>query len=265
MADESLSDGPIWDDITTLSGLPFNGSIDIIYGGFPCQDISIAGHGKGLEGKRSGLFFEILRLAKEIVPRWIFLENVPAITSRGGIQVLEELNKVGYNARWCVISAASVGALHKRERWFLLANSPSKSANGHAKREEETYSLLGNGSENVAHANSSGLQETRTEQQTTGIARKGFESKPFVCNTDNIASEQASKLTITELPQGRTRRDNSSECWPFESRDDWQKTVREMGKCSNGVFNHVAKLRALGNSVVPAQVKEAFQILMGIK
>jgi DNA (cytosine-5)-methyltransferase 1 len=123
MADESICDAPIWDDITTLSGLPFDGSVDIIYGGFPCQDISVAGHGKGLEGERSGLFFEIVRLAKEIKPRFIFLENVPAITSRGGLRVVREIAEMGYDCRWCVISAASVGAMHKRDRWFLLAKS----------------------------------------------------------------------------------------------------------------------------------------------
>src|SRR5690606_17491199 len=95
----------------------------IIYGGFPCQDINVAGRGKGLEGERSGLFFEIMRLAKEIQPKFLFLENVPAITRRGGWECVHAISALGYDCRWCVISAASVGALHKRERWFLLANS----------------------------------------------------------------------------------------------------------------------------------------------
>lgn len=123
MADESLPNCPIWDDIETLDGNIFTGAIDIIYGGFPCQDISIAGNGKGLDGERSGLFFEIMRLAKEIKPTFIFLENVPATTTRGGVRIVREITKMGYDCRWCVISAASIGALHKRERWFLLAYS----------------------------------------------------------------------------------------------------------------------------------------------
>jgi DNA (cytosine-5)-methyltransferase 1 len=119
-----LPNAPIWDDIKTLDGFRFpRGYVDVIFGGFPCQDISIARLGKGLEGERSGLFFEILRLAKEIKPSFIFLENVPAITSRGGLQVVREIAEMGYDCRWCIISAASVGALHKRERWFLLAHS----------------------------------------------------------------------------------------------------------------------------------------------
>jgi DNA (cytosine-5)-methyltransferase 1 len=109
-----------------LDGFRFpRGYVDVIFGGFPCQDISVAGHGKGLEGERSGLFFEILRLAKEIKPSFIFLENVPAITSRGGLQVVREIAEMGYDCRWCIISAESIGAPHKRERWFLLAHSKS--------------------------------------------------------------------------------------------------------------------------------------------
>ncbi len=128
ISDGSLPNAPIWDNIETLSydGRNWPG-VDIIYGGFPCQDISIAGYGKGLEGEHSGLFFEIIRLAKEIKPKFLFIENVPAITNRGGLQVVNEIAEMGYDCRWCTISAKEIGAIHKRERWFLLANSNSKS------------------------------------------------------------------------------------------------------------------------------------------
>jgi DNA (cytosine-5)-methyltransferase 1 len=128
MADKSLYNSPIWDDIKTLQGSDFFGVCDIIYGGFPCQDISIAGLGKGLDGERSGLFFEIIRLSKEIKPKFIFLENVPAITCRGGISISREITEMGYDCRWCVISAEGLMAPHKRERWFLLAHSNSESS-----------------------------------------------------------------------------------------------------------------------------------------
>lgn len=113
---------PIWDDVRTLKGamLPH---IDIIFGGFPCQDISTAGRGAGLEGERSGLFFEIVRLARELEPAFIFLENVPAITARGGVAVVRTLTELGYDCRWTILSAASVGAPQSRRRWFLLAYS----------------------------------------------------------------------------------------------------------------------------------------------
>ena len=126
MSSNEIATSPIWDDIRTLDPSKWRQAIDIIYGGFPCQDISIAGNGKGLEGERSGLFYEILRLAKEIKPSFIFLENVPAIRSRGGLQVVREVAELGYDCRWLLISAKSCGASHKRERWFMLAYSKSE-------------------------------------------------------------------------------------------------------------------------------------------
>lgn len=121
-----LPRAPICTDILSMRGgeLP---SIDIIYGGFPCQDISVAGLGVGLEGKRSGLFFEIMRLVGEIRPSFIYLENVPAITIRGLREVTSSITQAGYDCRWITLSAAEVGANHRRERWWLLAhtNSPN--------------------------------------------------------------------------------------------------------------------------------------------
>ncbi|WP_374029798.1 DNA cytosine methyltransferase [Bdellovibrio bacteriovorus] len=124
MASGTIVNAPIWDDVSSLDPQFFNlQPIDIIYGGFPCQDISTAGAGAGLEGKRSGLFFEIVRLVRELRPRFVFLENVPAITVRGLDRVLMEFNALGYDCRWTIVSAAEFGAPHLRERWFLLAHA----------------------------------------------------------------------------------------------------------------------------------------------
>jgi DNA (cytosine-5)-methyltransferase 1 len=125
MQSGEIDRAPIWDDVTTLkaSMLP---KIDIIFGGFPCQDISVAGHGKGLDGERSGLFYEIVRLAKEINPTFLFLENVPAIRTRGLSRICYELASLGYDLRWTIVSAGEVGACHLRERWFILGYANSK-------------------------------------------------------------------------------------------------------------------------------------------
>lgn len=130
---EEIPIAPIWDDVRTLKGKPWRGDIDIIYGGFPCQNISVAGDGKGLAGKRSGLFFEIMRLVDEIQPAWVFLENVPAITTRGLGEVSAEITKRGYDSRWQTVSAAEVGAPHLRKRWFLLAHTVRKGLQGQRK------------------------------------------------------------------------------------------------------------------------------------
>jgi DNA (cytosine-5)-methyltransferase 1 len=123
MQEGRIHSAPIWDEILTLkaSMLP---TIDIIYGGFPCQDLSSSGTRKGLAGERSGLFFEILRLADEIKPSFIFLENVCRVRKELHI-IGRELADLGYDSRWCSLSAYDVGASHQRERWFLLAHAKS--------------------------------------------------------------------------------------------------------------------------------------------
>lgn len=90
--------------------------------GFPCQDISNAGKREGIkEGNRSGLWFEIVRIIRSRSPRWIFLENVAALTNRGLDIVLRDLSQSGYNAQWNIISAASIGAPQKRKRIWIIA------------------------------------------------------------------------------------------------------------------------------------------------
>jgi len=95
--------------------------VDIITAGFPCQDISVLGTGAGLAGERSGLFFEIIRLVKEARPAWVFLENVPAIRTRGLKEVVRSFADMGYDCRWTCVSAKEIGACHIRKRWFMLA------------------------------------------------------------------------------------------------------------------------------------------------
>jgi DNA (cytosine-5)-methyltransferase 1 len=161
MSDGSLPIAPIWDDITTLQSIQLPcGGIDIIYGGFPCQNISVAGKGEGLEGKQSGLFYEALRLVREIRPTFVFLENVPAIRSRGAGIVTAELARLWYDCRWITLSASSIGANHERKRWFLLAYT------GTSRRRlwEESikaWQEATRGSEEMANAATSQLHETR--------------------------------------------------------------------------------------------------------
>jgi DNA (cytosine-5)-methyltransferase 1 len=196
-----LPAAPVWSDVTTLDGRPWRGVVDIIYGGFPCQDLSVAGRGAGLEGKRSGLFFEIVRLAKEIKPQFIFLENVPAIRTRGLDVVVKELADLGYDCRWGALSAHDVRAPHKRERWFLIAHSSGK--------------RLSNG-------------------------------------------DERSRIGVTKEAQ------SWSEPSGMGSEEDWnKKTWTDFVRVDDGVPSRVDRVKSLGNSVVPAQAREAFRRLMG--
>lgn len=108
---------PVHGDIRTLSGI----DADVICGGFPCQDISVAGDGAGLAGVRSGLWSEYLRVIDETHPDWAVIENVGALRSRGLDQVLRQLSEIGYDAEWYCIPAAAVGAPHRRDRVWIVA------------------------------------------------------------------------------------------------------------------------------------------------
>jgi len=116
---------PIHEDIKILDGTAFK-DIDLLTGGFPCQDISVAGRGEGLSGDRSYLWFEMLRIIRDVRPRYALVENVPMLTSRGGTRVLADLAEIGYNAEWTIISARDVGARHLRKRIWIVAYPDSE-------------------------------------------------------------------------------------------------------------------------------------------
>ncbi len=286
MSTNDIPTAPICDDILQLQGQGLKGNIDIIYGGFPCQDISVAGHGAGLEGKRSGLFFEIMRLAKEIKPKFIFLENVPAITTRGGLQVVREIAEMGYDCRWCHVSAAEVGARHKRERWFLLGyskhygSSPGEGrgsigevfAQGKPNEERESQEeQIGESpganclSLDVANSYGERLEKRRWKMRS----KQKFSLLTYIskdtCYTYGITSKQAYKKAKSKYIKRKTWRNDSRFYRPYKSRNHWQQVVDSICRSSDGVSNHVDKLRSLGNSCVPQQARKAFKILMGIK
>ena len=121
--DGSLRPFPIWDDVRTFDGKPWAGRVDVISGGFPCQDISVAGKGAGITGERSGLWGEFARIIGEVRPRFVFVENSPALVARGLGTVLGDLATLGFDARWGVLGAVHAGAPHKRERIWIVANS----------------------------------------------------------------------------------------------------------------------------------------------
>lgn len=126
--DGTLAPFPVWDDIRTFDGKPWRGVVDVVSGGFPCQDISIGGKGAGLAGERSGLWAEMARIIREVQPRFAFVENSPMLTSRGLGRVLGDLAEMGFDAEWGVLGADDVGAPHIRKRIWILANAAGQDA-----------------------------------------------------------------------------------------------------------------------------------------
>jgi len=113
-------DAKRFEDVRTVRAEDIGGA-ELLCGGFPCQDISVAGKGGGLAGERSGLWGEYARLIRLVLPRFVIIENVPALTGRGLSEVLSHLARCGYDAEWDTISAAAVGACHRRNRIFIIA------------------------------------------------------------------------------------------------------------------------------------------------
>ena len=157
---------PVWDDIRTfradndecggyiekLSRLP-NLTIS---GGFPCQDISCAGKGAGIEGERSGLWTEMARVIREIRPDRVFVENSPMLVGRGLALVIGDLASMGYATRWGIIGAKDVSAPHKRDRVWILCH-----ANKERKPDESVYEKTPRMPQDVADAVGHRLQGKR--------------------------------------------------------------------------------------------------------
>jgi DNA (cytosine-5)-methyltransferase 1 len=123
--DGCLDPFPIWDDVQTFDGKPWRGLVDVVSGGFPCQDISCAGNGAGIEGERSGMWKHMARIIGEVRPHFVFVENSPMLVGRGLARVLGDLAEMGYDAKWGVVGAHHVSAPHKRDRIWIVAHSYS--------------------------------------------------------------------------------------------------------------------------------------------
>lgn len=207
---------PLWDDITKLQPSDL-GSPDIICGGFPCQDLSVAGKQKGIHGERSGLFNEIIRLCRDVRPKYIVLENVRQLSSKQDwfCQVLARLCEIGYDAEWEVISAAQFGASHKRERIWI-----------------------------VAYPNSFRLQEERTKQQTARTDQLCGQ----VPNSGSDSTWGLSERTKEEKPTpGKRCKD---EGWPSSWETIWS-VEPNVGRMAYGIPQRVDRLKCLGNALVP--------------
>ncbi|QNI37508.1 DNA cytosine methyltransferase [Edaphobacter albus] len=187
IADEALDDAPIWSDVTNFDGKPWRGLVDGITGGFPCQDLSVAGKQKGFfacsecgvssEGPdgtacgecgggvtttRSGLWFEYVRIIREVEPRWVYIENVDAVLAfpAGGI-VLGELARLGFDAEWGTVRASGVGASHQRKRRFILAYRHGTRKPQLSRIVREQWSGIGDSGHGVGNADDARLERWR--------------------------------------------------------------------------------------------------------
>jgi DNA (cytosine-5)-methyltransferase 1 len=214
---------PIFNDVKELNVETLRSlgcSVDVITGGFPCQDISLAGGGAGLEGARSGLWFELCRLIKEIQPKYAIIENVSALRSRGLDQVLRSLFEIGYDAEWHCIPASSVGAPHQRDRIWIVAYPSSKRKLQPEGVEQDQWRRASNSGTPLAYPMRS--------RSSVGLSKERYREEGYT----EVSYDLSDRLARWE----------GGSVWAIEPG---------MGRVADGVLGRVDRLRQLGNAVVP--------------
>ena len=196
----------------------------MVSGGFPCQDVSAIGHGKGLSGKRSGLWFQFARIIDEVRPRFAFVENSPVLRKRGLDQVLANLAEIGYDAEWLVLGADDCGIPQKRKRMWVLAYP-------HRIAEQESF----------------GNNQTLQQERNTWVGVEGSGDRRRIPMSYAAVAQFAEALSSQSPTRGSLQL-NASE--------------PGMGRVVNDVANRVDRLTAIGNGQVPAVAATAWTILM---
>jgi DNA (cytosine-5)-methyltransferase 1 len=257
---------PKHDDVRTF---PPQGdySVDLICGGFPCQDISLAGKGAGLAGARSGLWYEFARIIGDIRPRYVVVENVAALATRGLDAVLGTLSTLGYDAEWHVIPASAVGAPHRRERVWIVAYSASVRHKGWAhfeprrlssQPERDLRSKLSRCREDVADADSERLRVCgRAEAAGSSGAVQGEGHERQRIRPDAESSRQGGDVPNSDCAgRQQQRRAEPIPAEQFAAEcGGWWESEPDVGRVAHGIPSRVDRLRCLGNAVVPQVVE----------
>lgn len=248
---------PIYDDVRTLTAdtLRRDGiGVDVICGGFPCQDLSLAGNLAGIGGERSGLWTEIARLAGELRPRFIVVENVANLLSGpteqpGGWfgRILGDLAALGYDAEWHCIPAFAVGAPHRRDRVWVVAYP--REVRRDSGRAEQSLSWIGQSSE-TSLADPSGercrkARELRSNEPSQwiggGVSTVSDAMRSRLARGGGPGKPAGSPICDWGTALAQSQRRSGSQ-WAFEP---------ELGRVADGISNRVDRVAALGNAVVP--------------
>ena len=298
---KNFPDVPIYQDITKLDGTQFK-DIDLITGGFPCQDISVAGKGKGLideeTGKRtrSGLWSEMHRIISEIRPRFAIIENVPMLTIRGGTRVIADLAQIGYDAEWQIIGADDVGAWHRRKRIWIVAyfrcqheqreiflrGIEKQNQKGDAIKSERSTECdrkrIAKRTKDVSNSNISRLMERQctkhsTEKRINAFGKsKSSGTHERDVSEKNIFNTSRHRRIQEQFYSKAERKEKGSLSREYNRTNSTRRNTKkpkgywkfepELGRVANGIPNRVDRLKGLGNAIVP---QVAYEIMKRIK
>lgn len=259
--DGVLEPFPIWSDVCSFDGRPWHGIVDVVSGGFPCQDISAAGAGAGIDGARSGLWREMARIVREVRPRYVFVENSPMLTSRGLGRVLGDLAAMGFDAEWGVLSAAAVGAPHLRERIWIMGRAAGAGFSEragesverpNAKQEPERSGCA------LAHANAP--RELQPQRRVGDVRRRACDGSGALANPDG-SNAQGVERGLDDTQDWTLARWRQAGLRNGVWRDSWWATEPNVGRVAHGVANRVDRIKSLGNGQVPACAAAAWRQL----
>jgi len=259
---------PIWDDVQTFDGNPWRGIVDVVSGGFPCQDISAAGKGAGIDGERSGMWKEMARIISEVRPQYAFIENSPMLTIRGLESVLADLAKMGFDAEWGVLSAADVGANHLRERiWIVAKDTQQHRFFSHT---EHNWDRRGQQqSESIEEKNVSNSKYKRCKWCEHEIGQKWDSSRHSkrlsegVCETMANPTIRGWKKCDCQTPNKKCPSNVGGSSSFTRFTPNWWSSEPNMGRVADGVVARVDRLKAIGNGQVPLCAATAWNILKG--
>lgn len=224
-------DVPLMEDVRNVKGDEF-GKIDLLCGGFPCQDLSIAGKQKGITGSRSGLYDEIIRIAGICRPKYIVLENVANLLSRADWfgYVLGRIAKIGYDAEWEIIQASDVGAPHKRARVWIVAYPRCKHGEkGDAKKLET---------------------DTPERSHSELHIKSSSERQPKKMANSNEKRLQRGTIVEETHGSGKNIEKQSAGCGKLRKWENWA-TEPKLGRVADGIPDRSHRLKCLGNALVP--------------
>jgi len=250
---------PIWDDVQTFDGRPWQGIVDVVSGGFPCQDISAAGKGTGIDGERSGMWREMARIIREVRPRFVFVENSPMLTSRGLGTVLGDLAAMGFDARWGVLGAADVGANHQRDRIWIVAKwrgQLSHAQHNRIGRWEQLQEGIKKTSGKLANTRCqlwSKRHTTKLDTQTKVGSASSIHNQPS-------SSGQISNTNSTQC-QGMQQPQRTIQKYTYACNSRWWEIEPNVGRMADGVDARVDRLKAIGNGQVPLCAATAWRLL----
>lgn len=220
--DGSLDDAPIWDDAFTFDGRPWAGLVDVVTAGFPCQPFSSAGKGLSENDPRNG-WPAVIRILREVRPRYALLENVSGLISKPYFRrILGDLAEAGFDIEQDCISAAEIGANHKRERLWFVAHAHSQRTIANLSNARGLHGQL----EQVTR-----IGEEEVESQRNGNSRKLADPNIGIQKERDLRNQQ------------------------------WWEVEPELGRVADGVAHRVDRLAAIGNGQVPAVVREAWNRL----